>query len=112
MAGDVVHIKSDGSKHKAREFYLVMSIDPEKSIAQLQKFCGSTLREKQYDVKLTEIYPAAANYLSVNENTYSDHEEEEDGIELRHESAVQEVRRSNRTRRQPNWLATEEIQRV
>ena len=112
-AGDIVHVKSDGSKHKAREFYMVMSVDQKRSTAQLQKFCGSTLREKQYKVKLTEIYPAAANYLSVNENTDIEHaEEEDDGIELHNQGAVEEPRRSSRTRRQPNWLATKEIQRV
>ena len=52
--GDIVHVKSDGSKHKAREFYLIMSIDIDQSMAYIQTFCGSTLRKKQYKVKLKQ----------------------------------------------------------
>ena len=79
-----------------------MSVDQEKSIAQLQKFWGSTLQDKQYNVKPTEIYPAAANYLSANENIYSDQAEEDGGIKLCNHGSVEEL----------DWLATEEIQRV
>ena len=110
--GDIVHVKTDGSKHKTREFYLVMSVNHEHSTAQLQKFCGSTLREKQYKVKLTEIYPAAANYLSVNQSEDNEPAEEDEGVELLNHEAAEEIRRSNRIRRQPDWLATQDIQRL
>ena len=112
--GDIVHVKSDGSKHKAHEFYLIMYI--KQPFAYIQKFCASTLREKQYKVKLTEIYPAAANYVSCNDHKETDHVDEDEGIELYNHGAAEEnqhanIRRSSRQRRQPDWLATEEIQR-
>jgi hypothetical protein len=116
VVGDIVHVKSDGSKHKAREYYLVMSIDRDQSMAGIQKFCGSTLRQKEYKVKLTEIYPAAANYVSSNLREGVDSVEDEPGIELHNRGAAEEshppdVRRSSRVRHPPDWLSTDEIQR-
>ena len=60
--GDIVHVKIDGTKHKVRDFYLVMSIDKVKSLIGIQKFCGNKLLRKQYLVKPEEIYLAATNY--------------------------------------------------
>ena len=37
--GDIVHVKNEGTKHRAREFYLVMSVDRHSSKASIQKFC-------------------------------------------------------------------------
>ena len=80
-------------------------------MAFIQKFCGNTLRERQYQVKLNEIYPAAANYISSKEYTIEEHND--DGVELHNHGADQgSLRRSVRERRQPDWLATDEIQRV
>ena len=115
--GDIVHVKSEGSKHKVRDFYLITEIDEEQSIAYIQKFCGNTLREKQYRVKLTEIYPAAANYAAGNDAD-NEYVEEDEGIQLYTNDAMAEetreanTRRSGRRRLQPDWLATEEIQRI
>ena len=111
--GDIVHVKSEGSKHEAREFYLISDIDHDQSIASIQKFCGSTLRNKQYEVKLNEIYRAATNYISSKESTTDEQIENDEGIELHNHGADQgNLRRSGRERRQPDWLATKEIQRV
>ena len=115
--GDIVHVKTEGSKHKAREFYLVTSIDYPSRSAVIQKFLGGTLRNKQYHVKFNEIYLAAANY--ANNNMSYDDDEEENGITLKDHSNVNEgstplsqpLRRSGRVRRQPEWLATDELQR-
>ena len=46
--GDIVHIKSDGSKHLARDFYLVMAVDYDKQEADIQKLSESQLRPKRY----------------------------------------------------------------
>ena len=106
-------MKNEGSKHEAREFYLISAIDHDQSIASIQKFCGSTLRNKQYEVKLNEIYPAATNYISSKENTTDEQIENDEGIELHNHGTDQgSLRRSGRERRQPDWLATKEIQRV
>ena len=114
--GDIVHVKSEGSKHKARDYYLITSIDNENSMAQIQKFVGSTLREKPYHIKLTEIYPAATNYVSSNNQAVEEHVDEGEGIELYAPAAAEQdqqgsIRRSECQRRQPQWLATKEIQR-
>ena len=123
--GDIVHIKNEGTKHRAREFYLVMSVDRHSSKASIQKFCGSTLRSKRYEVKLNEIYLASPIYLpsSIQSEYRCDELYEDDGVDLRIETdfrndsdAEQEleltipVRRSARIRREPDRLATSEIQ--
>ena len=98
-------MKSEGSKHEAREFYLISAIDHDQSIASIQKF--------RSEVNLNEIYPAATNYISSKENTTDEQIENDEGIELHSHGADQgNLRRSGRERRQPDWLATKEIQRV
>ena len=62
--GDIVHIKNEGTKHHAREFYFVISINYDRKEAVVQKFCGSQLRGRKYPVKLVELYPAATNFVS------------------------------------------------
>ena len=54
--GNIVYIKSDGSKHLARELYLVTSVDYKSSEAYVQKLVGNQFREKKYLVKFSEIY--------------------------------------------------------
>ena len=64
-------------------------------------------------MKLNEVYPAAANYISSKENMLEEHIDNDDGIKLHNHGADQgSLRRSVRERRQPDWLATDEIQRV
>ena len=48
--GDIVHVKSEGSKPRARDFYLVTSVDYESSMAFLQKLIGTQFRNKKYQV--------------------------------------------------------------
>ena len=114
--GDIVHVKNEGSKHQARDFYLVTEINHGENEVYLQKFCGNQLRSRRYRMKLTEIYPAAANFRTANvedrtngitvNNEMSENENEEDQEE------IQELRRSTRNRCSPDFLATEEIQRI
>ena len=120
--GDIVHVKSEGTKHKARDFYLVSSVNYETNEVWIQKFCGNQLRNKKYLVRLEEIYLASANFISSNKSN----EEEDDDIPLNNEIYDEpddlthnEViypedlpRRSDRNRHQPDWLATSDIQRV
>ena len=116
VIGDIVHVKNEGTKHKAREFYLVVAVDHEQSSANIQKFCGNTLRQRQYTVKLNEIYRAAANFGSSQQNEAEDEvqDDEVDGIELNNgepalDAGQGTLRRSGRKRHQPDWLATDEI---
>ena len=39
VIGYIVHVKSEGTKHEARGFYLVVAIDHEQSSANIQKLC-------------------------------------------------------------------------
>ena len=54
--GNIVYIKSDGSKHLARELYLATSVDYKSSEAYVQKLVDNQFREKKYLVKFSEIY--------------------------------------------------------
>ena len=53
--GDLVFVKSDKTKHQARDSYIVVGKNDE--FIQLRKFTGSGFRSKLYDVKPSEIYP-------------------------------------------------------
>ena len=126
--GDIVHIKNDGSKHHAREFYLIVEIEKQLKTAHLQKFCGDQLRRKRYPVKLNELYKAPCSFTptSRSEEQESDSEEEEmigeeqcmgNGLVAEAssgEGTSVEVagRASSRIRRRPEYLATSEIQRI
>ena len=120
--GDIVHIKSEGSKHKAREFYLVTDVNYDKSEALIQKFCGSKLQSKRYLVKLPDVYLISSFSPITRENEIE--KEEDEDVELMELSEQGEVgvvnetmnqnilRRSDRNQKSPDWLATPEIQRV
>ena len=43
VKGDIVHIKGESSKHKARELYLVTSVDYDNQMADVQKFTDQQL---------------------------------------------------------------------
>ena len=59
--GSLVYIKTDGSKTRARERYLVVRIVGNNCI--LKKLLSSSLRNKEYTLKLTEVYPVLPNTL-------------------------------------------------
>ena len=54
QVGDLVYITSDGSKTRARDRYLVISID--RSWCNLRKFTGTQLHSTSYRVKLAECF--------------------------------------------------------
>ena len=119
--GNIVHVKSDLSKHHARHFYLVASVDYKTKSAKIQKFCCDQLRQKYYVVNLDEIYMASPHVtspkpISNNDEGISLHRDkkEHNGMILPPIDSVlpeQPTRSSTRVRNPPNWLATEEIER-
>ena len=133
--GNIVYIKSDGSKHLARELYLVTSVDYKSSEAYVQKLVGNQFREKKYLVKFSEIYlvPSSKSGKCSSERPDSDDDIElskytandmktADDAETSHDNVVTDnellaepcvpLRRSDRARRPPDRLATEEIEQL
>ena len=55
MKGDLVYIKSERSKNKGREMYLVVDII-DNTMASLQKLYGSTFQSRQFDIPLSRIF--------------------------------------------------------
>ena len=118
--GDTVHVKNDLSKHRARDFYLVTSVNDDDLTAEIQKFSGNILKSKKYVVKFNELY-LASPHVSRDQILEDD---DECGIPLcKFEqfeqpppdpvvSPTRTIRTSSRTRNHPEWLATDEIQRI
>ena len=52
--GDLVYLHSDRNKSRARDRYLVVSVDP--PFCNIKKFVGSQLRSSSYRVKLSECF--------------------------------------------------------
>ena len=121
--GDIVHVKSDGTKHKAREFYLVTAVDQDSGEAEIQKFCGNQLRAKKYTVKIEEVYLAAGNFMTSNTRGLDQKNDSEisiynevpvntdDSDDRENRNQIQ-LRKSTRNREKPDWLATSEISRL
>ena len=62
--GSLVYIDSDKDKTKARNKYIIVSVDGE--WCRVQKFVKSQYRSKPYNVKMSEIYPISTNVLHTN----------------------------------------------
>ena len=111
-----MHIKVEGSKHCARDFYLVTLIDYELKEAYVQKFCGNQLRSRKYLVKIAELYPAVNNisFSNYSENLGSISVNNDTSVEAMDDtgSEIPSLRRSERNSRPPDFLATDEIQRI
>ena len=60
--GDLVYIKSERDKLHARDKYIVTGIS--KEFCKVHKFTKSQIRGKEYDMKLSELYPITSNTLS------------------------------------------------
>lgn len=58
--GSLVYVKNDGGKTRARDRYLVVRICGNDCIL---KKLGSKFRNKEYSLKLTEVYPVTPNVL-------------------------------------------------
>ena len=61
--GDLVFLKGDRDKLKAREKYLVVNISEDLS-CELRKFTTSQFRSKLYLVPMSECYPVARTVLA------------------------------------------------
>ena len=119
--GDIGHVKTDLSKHHARDFYLVTSVNYEKNPAKIQKSCVSQLRSKEYIVKLDEIYLASPHLIPEKEITNEKDEgivtqKIDEDVSVAIEPTTQDLttpptQSSTRPRKPPDWLATEEIER-
>ena len=58
--GQTVFIKSDRSKSKARDQYMVLTIDPTEGVARLQKLPMTNFRANPLTVQLQNLYPCRA----------------------------------------------------
>ena len=61
--GSLVYIKSEGDKTRARDRYLVVDVKEDSCV--VQKLLKSTLRAKQYQLKLTEVYPVSPERIEI-----------------------------------------------
>ena len=59
--GSLVYIKDDSSKLKARDRYIVVRISD--NCCFVKKLLKSNLRDKEYELKLTEVYPVSSNIV-------------------------------------------------
>ena len=119
-----MYLKQDGTKHKARDLYLVTRVLIENQEAEIQKFMGAQLRQKRYLVKLSQLFKCPS-YSSSSVN-------KESSISIPSTSPVENLPdctltdpdssgenedfaslgRSTRVRNKPEWLSTSEIQRI
>lgn len=75
--GTLVYVKSEGSKHTARDRYLVTALSGEFVLAR--KMIGSQFRSKEYKLKPTEIFPVPSNTRNNDsEIIYSESEPDND----------------------------------
>ena len=114
--GDLVYIKNEKDKFKARERYIVMQI--RNSVAIIQKINGSSFMSRRYEVPLTSIYPVQPEETSfrpqiptIESESDEDEDEDEDkdvspsdndDIAIENEASV--TARPQRNRREPRWL--------
>ena len=61
--GSLVYIKEEGDKNHVRDRYLVIAVGD--GCCTVQKFVKSQLRNKRYQLKLTEIYPVLADEIEL-----------------------------------------------
>ena len=67
--GDLVYIKGDGDKHKARDRYLVTDCDD--TFVTVHKLIGSQFRSRGYQLKYSEVYKVpCASPLAGRKNSY------------------------------------------
>ena len=122
--GDLVFIKSDGTKHTARERYMVSSCVGD--FVYVKKLLGSQFRTKEYKVKNTELYsvpyrtdaPLSSEWINTSD-PYADPDEEDCDITPtavydEHTDVVNDgnnnvppepiVQRPQRQRRRPAWM--------
>jgi len=70
--GDLVYLYSDRDKHRARDRYLVVSVDGD--WCNIRKFAGDSLRKFSYRVKYSDCYKVPVS----TQTSYSNYNEESD----------------------------------
>ena len=111
QVGNLVYIKDEGSKNKARDRYIIVKID--NKYAFIQKF-GDKFMAKQYQVPLSQLFPASSPpvqerdddaHSSVDEDSSDD--DEFDWCDTSQPNPPAEYvipqRRSTRQRQAPAW---------
>ena len=78
--GDLVYLHSDSNKSRARDRYLVVSVDP--PFCNIKKFVGSQLRSSSYRVKLSECFrvPVTTSDPSAFLRRHSENSADEDDL--------------------------------
>ena len=87
--GDLVFIKSEGSKHKPRERYIIINIAGRK--ATLQKMNATKFCSRKYEVDLNKIFPVVTNHEGYCDtpNYVDDNESDTSVDEIDGHSSVQ-----------------------
>ena len=103
--GDLVFIKSEGSKHNPRHRYIISNISG--GIASLQKMNAAKMSSQKYEVPLTQLFPAIANQSNrfiYRHPSSDDTSEDEEVTEVHHDSAVHDTSdmESNHTSSDPD----------
>ena len=62
--GDLIFVKGDGDKHNARTKYIVTAVRGDTLLAN--RLVGSQFRAKQYELKLSEVYPVPGAFIGPN----------------------------------------------
>ena len=67
--GDMVYVKSDRSKSKARDSFMITHLNDNKKMATVQKFPMSHFRHHPIDVQYQNLYPTTANKPTTTTQT-------------------------------------------
>ena len=104
--GDIVFVKNERSKHKAREKYFVVNIIDDEKKVEIQKITDKQIRAKRYKVKpeavmLVKHYEDTNLERSTEEEFYSAEEEinDEDTKTCDQEKTIQSNLETNRPRK-------------
>ena len=118
-AGDLVYLKSEGSKFQGRHQYLVTHIS--ESDATLQKMLGSTFSSRRYTVPISQLFrtsPRTRLPPHVGRPPLdSDSDSDTDSADVTHDPShyfpehCDNSGRPVRTRREPAWLRSGEWKR-
>ena len=83
--GDLVYLYNDRDKHRARDRYLVISVDND--WCNIRKFVGNSLRKMSYRVKCSECYKVPVPVIS--QNNMNDHEESDKNSDIEDDVTIE-----------------------
>ena len=75
--GDLIYVKSDGTKHVSRDRYLVTSCNP--NFVNARKLVGSQFRTKEYELKRSEVFPVPNSGSGKGTESTIDHDYSDSG---------------------------------